>query len=158
MKWRNACISVIFIIFVLLHLFLLSSQEFIGDEASPMLLVDRMWDAITLPDLRFLAYPFLFYSDPFRSFFSGALLHIFGPDRIILRLPSIIFGISTFWLLVWIFKEEKITNWLMILSIISYSLSTLVINDRSAGGDAQTRFLFSGGSCNKLSYPEISYS
>lgn len=142
MTGKNVFILLIFTIFAFFHFFLLSTQEFIGDEASPMLMVDRMWDAATIHDVRFLGYPFLFYMDPYRSIFSGTLLHIFGPDRIILRLPSIIFGLITFWLLVWIFKKEKIVSWLMLLSIISYSLSPLIINDRSGGGDAQTRFLF----------------
>lgn len=142
LKWENIFLILIFILFITLHFSNLSIQEFVGDEASPMLLIDRMWDGIASKDIRFLAYPFLFYMDPFRSIFSGTILHFFGPDKIMVRLPSIIFGLLTFCLLTWIFKKEKIIPWLMILSISSYSLSALVINDRSGGGDAQTRFLF----------------
>ena len=118
----NLLLFLIFVVFLFLHFYGLTKQEFIGDEASPMLLIDRMWDAISLRDIRFLAYPFLFYNEPFRSIFSGTLLHIFGPDRIILRLPSIIFSFFTFGVLIWIFKKEKITIWVIILSIIAYSL------------------------------------
>lgn len=141
-RWEKICLGTIFLLFIYLHLHALTGQQFIGDEASPMLLIDRMWDTTTLQDIRFLAYPFLFYMDPFRSFFSGTLLHFFGPNPILLRFPSILFGIATFGFLVWIGKKEKIAPWLIMLAMISYTLSALVINDRSGGGDAQTRFLF----------------
>lgn len=142
MKRQNIFLIIIFGIFLYLHFQSLSQQEFIGDEASPMLLIDRMWDATKLRDIRYLGYPFLFYSDPFRSIFSGTLLNFFGPDKIILRLPSILMGLATFGLLVWILKKEKIAPWLINLAMLSYSVSPIVINDRSGGGDAQTRFLF----------------
>lgn len=141
-RWQNYCLGFLFLLFLFLHVYALNEQQFIGDEASPMLLIDRMWDAISLKDIRFLAYPFLFYMDPFRSLLSGTLLHFFGPDPILLRFPSIMWGLATFLFLVWIFKKEKISPWLIILSMLTYTVSALVINDRSGGGDAQTRFLF----------------
>ncbi|OGH10596.1 MAG: hypothetical protein A2857_06930 [Candidatus Levybacteria bacterium RIFCSPHIGHO2_01_FULL_36_15] len=142
MKWRNVCLVLIFIVFVFLHFYGLSNQVFIGDEASAMLSIDRMWDAIKLKDLRLLAYPFLFYIEPFRAVFSGTLLHFFGPDPVLLRLPGIIFSFLTFWLLVWIFNREKIDSRLVIISMLSFSLSALLINDRNGGADSQMRFLF----------------
>jgi len=141
-RLQNTLLILTFTLSIFLHFHALSTQEFIGDEASPMLLIDRMWDSVPLKDVRFLAYPFLFYSEPYRSIFSGTLLHFFGPDRILLRLPSIIFGLLTFCLLIWIFKKEKVTSWLITLSMISYSIPPLIINDRSGGGDAQARFFF----------------
>jgi len=141
-KLQNVLLIIIIALSIFLHFHGLSAQEFLGDDAAPMLLMDRMWDSVPLKDPRFLAYPFLFYNEPFRSIFSGTLLHFFGPDRIVLRLPSIIFGLLTLYLLIRIFKKEGVTPWLIILSIASYSLSPLIINDRSGGGDAQTRFLF----------------
>ena len=140
MKWRNVCLVLIFIVFVFLHFYGLSNQVFIGDEASAMLSIDRMWDAIKLKDLRLLAYPFLFYIEPFRAVFSGTLLHFFGPDPVLLRLPGIIFSFLTFWLLVWIFNREKIDSRLVIISMLSFSLSALLINDRNGGADSQMRF------------------
>jgi hypothetical protein len=139
-RLQNILLALTFVLSIFLHLHGLSSQEFIGDDAAPMLLIDRTWDSIQLKDARFLAYPFLFYNEPYRAVFSGTLLHFFGPDRIILRLPSIIFGLLTFGLLFWIFKKEKITSWLIVISMASYSISPLLINDRSGGGDAQARF------------------
>lgn len=141
-KPENILLFLIFLVFLFLHFYGLSEQEFIGDEASPMLLIDRMWDAVNLRDIRFLAYPFLFYMDPFRSIFSGTLLHILGPDRIILRLPSIIFSVFTFGLLILIFTKEKVDSWLIILSLLSYSLSGLIFHNRYETGGAQTRFFF----------------
>lgn len=140
-KLQKLLLVLIIFLSLFLHLYGLSNQEFTGDDASPMLSIDRMWDSISLKDIRFLAYPFLFYNEPYRAIFSGTILHFFGPDRITLRLPSIIFGISTLILLIWIFKKEKITPWLTIFSIASYSISAIIINNRSGGGDAQTRFL-----------------
>ena len=140
-RLQNILLVLTLVLSIFFHVYGLSSQEFIGDDAAPMLLTDRMWDSIQLKDARFLAYPFLFYNEPCRSIFSGTLLHFLGPDRIILRLPSIIFGFLTFGLLVFIFKKEKITPWLIVISMAAYSISPLLINDRSGGGDAQTRFL-----------------
>ena len=105
-----------------------------------MLDIDRMWDAVSLHDVRFLAYPFLFYIDPYRSIFSGTLLHFFGPNRILLRLPSILFSIGTYWFLVYVFIKEKINPWIIALSLLAFTVSGITINDRSGGGDAQTRF------------------
>ncbi len=142
MKFEKYYIVLIFILFIFLHFYQLSNQEFVGNEASPMYYIDRMWDALLLHDIRFLAYPFLFYTDPFRAIFSGTLLHLIGPDRTILRLPSIVFAMLNFGLLIFIFKRKKINPLLIILSILAYTLSALTINDRQAGGDSQTRFLF----------------
>lgn len=142
MKFGKYIIFLILILFIFLHFYQLSNQEFVGDEASPIYYIDRMWDAFPLHDVRFLAYPFLFYTDPFRAIFSGTLLHFIGPNRIILRLPSIGFAILNFGFLIFIFKKEKIYPLLLIFSILAYALSALTINDRQAGGDSQTRFLF----------------
>ena len=142
MRFEKYYIVFIFILFIFLHFYQLSLQEFVGNEASPMYDIDRMWDAFSLHDIRFLAYPFLFYTDPFRAIFSGTLLNFIGPDRIILRLPSIGFAVFNFGLLILIFKKEKIYPLLLIFSIFAYALSALTINDRQAGGDSQTRFLF----------------
>jgi hypothetical protein len=139
-RLQSILLVLIFVISISLHFYGLSSQEFIGDEAAPILLIDRAWDSIPLKDVRFLAYPFLFYNEPGRSIFSGTLLHFLGPDRTLLRLPSIIFGLLTLCLLIWIFKKEKITPWLINLSMISYSISSLIIDDRREAGDSQTRF------------------
>jgi hypothetical protein len=141
-KLQNVLLIIIIALSAFLHFYGLSAQEFLGDDAAPMLLIDRMWDSKPLRDPRFLAYPFLFYNEPFRSIFSGTLLHFFGPGRILLRAPSIIFGLLTIYLLVLIFKKWGVFPWLIVLSIAAYSLSPLIINDRSGGGDAQTRFLF----------------
>jgi hypothetical protein len=141
-KLQNILLTLIVIISALLHFYALPQQEFLGDDAAPMLLIDRMWDGISLKDIRFFAYPFLFYNEPYRSIFSGTLLHLLGPNRIVLRLPSITFGLSTLFLLIWIFKKEKISPWIIVFSIAAYSISPLLINDRSGGGDAQARFLF----------------
>jgi hypothetical protein len=141
-KLQNVLFALILVLSIFLHFYKLPLQEFTGDEASPMLLIDRMWNGVFLKDMRFLAYPFLFYHEPYRTLLSGTLLYFFGPVRIIVRLPSIIFGLLNLCLLFWIFKKEKITAWLTIISIISYSISPLVFHDRTGGGDAQVRFLF----------------
>jgi hypothetical protein len=83
------------VVFLALHFIGLHTQEFNGDEAAPMLLIDRALDAFRLRDPRFLAYPFLFYSDPFRAILPGFLLHVFGPGRIVLRLPAIAEAVAT---------------------------------------------------------------
>lgn len=142
MKFEKYFIVLIFVLFIFLHFYQLPIQEFDETNASAMYSIDRMWDALSLHDIRFLAYPFLFYKEPFRAIFSGTLLHFIGPDRIILRLPSIGFSILNFGLLIWIFKKEKIYSLLLILSILAYTISALAINDRQADGGPQTRFLF----------------
>jgi hypothetical protein len=139
-KLQNFLLILIFVLSAYLHFYDLTKQEFIGDEASSMLLIDRMWDSIPLKDARFLAYPFLLYSEPYRAIFSGTLLHFIGPNQIILRLPSIIFGLFTICLLIWIFKREKISSWLIILSVASYAISPIIYTDRIAGGGAGARF------------------
>jgi hypothetical protein len=141
-KSQNALFVLILLLSIFLHFYKLPTQEFTGDEVSPMLLIDRMWDGVFLKDLRFLGYPFLFYHEPYRAMFSGTILHVLGPDRIAVRLPSIFFALLTLSLLFWIFKKENITPWIAISSITSYSISPLIFHDRTGGGDAQTRFLF----------------
>jgi hypothetical protein len=140
MKRFYIILGIIFAVFVFLHFYNLSLQEFVGDEAGPMYLIDRMWDFIRLKDIRFLAFPYLFYYEPYRAIFSGTILHFFGSDRILLRLPSILFGFATFWFFVWAFLKEKVSKTIIVLSLLSYSVSGIIINDRSGGGDAQTRF------------------
>jgi hypothetical protein len=140
MKKFYVILGIIFVVFAILHFYNLSLQEFIGDEAGPIYSTDKMWDFIRLKDIRFLAFPYLFYFEPYRAIFSGTILHFLGPDRVLLRLPSILFGFATFWFFVWAFLREKINKGIIILSLLSYSVSGIIINDRSGGGDAQTRF------------------
>lgn len=131
----------LFIIFVFWHFYRLSSQEFVGDEASVMLAIDRAWDAFSLKDFRFLAYPFLFYIEPLRGIFSGTFLHFFGPDKIILRLPSIFFNLSTFWLLIFIFKKEGISKTISFLGLTAYVSSAIVMPTRLAFELGRSNFL-----------------
>src|SRR5258708_1341714 len=141
LRWYHYLLICVFLLFLFLHTYRLPTQEFVGDEASPMLYIDRMWDGIFHHDIRFLAYPFLFYNDPFRGVIGGTLLHFFGPDRVLTRLPSIFFAVATFWFLVWVFEKEKVAPWLTVLAMITYAISGLVMNSRIAGGDSQGRFL-----------------
>lgn len=131
----------LFIIFVFLHFYKLSTQEFVGDEASVMLLIDRAWDSFSLKDFRFLAYPFLFYIEPFRGIFAGTLLHFFGPDKIIVRLPSILFNLGAFWLLVSIFNKENISKTVSFLGLIVYISSAIVLPSRLAFELGRSNFL-----------------
>jgi len=140
MKVLKIALGSIFVLFLFLLFYHLSIQEFIGDEASPMLNIDRMWDAFSLHDMRFLGFPYLFYYSPYLSIFSGTLLHLFGPNRILLRMPNILFAIATYFLLIYIFIKEKINPWIIVLSLLSYTCSGIIINDRGGAGDAQTRF------------------
>jgi hypothetical protein len=130
------------LIFIYLHFFGLTTQEFMGDEASPMILIDRMWDGIEHQDMRFLAYPFLFYQDPFRAPISGTLSHFFGPDRIILRLPNILFDLATGILLILLMVRARIARPLQIFLLASYITGSHLFIARLAGGDAQFRFFF----------------
>lgn len=113
-----------------------------GDEASPMILIERMWDGIRDRDVRFLAYPFLFYQDPFRAPLSGTLLHFFGPDRILLRLPNIIFDVATLLLLIFLMIKNNFAKPLQIFLLASYITGSHLFIARLAGGDAQFRFFF----------------
>jgi hypothetical protein len=99
-----------------------------------------MWDAFRFHDIRFLAYPFLFYHDPFRALFSGTILHFFGPSRLLVRLPSIFFSLMTYWFLVYIMKKEKVPSLISFPTLAAFILSGITMNGRLAGGDAQTRF------------------
>ena len=139
---QDILLIIVFAFSIFLYSYSLSTQEFVGDEAGPMLSIDRMWDSIPLKDIRFLAYPYLFYHEPYRAIFSGTLLHFFGPDRIILRLPSVIFGLLTFGLLTYIFKKEKVAPWLAILAMVTYFISPLITYDRSGRLSDQSSFFF----------------
>lgn len=131
----------LFIIFVFWHFYRLNSQEFVGDEASVMLTIDRAWSAFKLKDFRFLAYPFLFYIEPLRGIFSGTLLHFFGPDKIILRLPSILFNLGAFWLLVFICKKERISKTISFLGLAAYISTAIVMPARLAFELGRSNFL-----------------
>jgi hypothetical protein len=142
LRKRHLLLLAILGVYLALHVVGLSRQEFNGDEASPILLIDRMWDAFRLHDLRFLAYPFLFYSDPYRSFFSGTLLHILGPNRIVLRLPNILFDFITVIVLWLIMEKQRFPVWLNALILLCYTVSGISIIDRGAGGDGFMRLNF----------------
>ncbi len=139
---RHLILAAIILMYLILRFVGLSRQEFNGDEASPLLLIDRMWDAFRLSDMRFLAYPFLFYSDPYRAILSGTLLHFFGPDRVLLRLPNILFGLVATVSLWFIFEKHKVPIWLNTLALLAFTICGIAINDRSAGGDGFMRLNF----------------
>ena len=141
MKLFKISLLVILLYFIFMHFYRLPQQEFLGDEASPMYSIDRMWSGVIHGDIRFLAFPYLFYLDPYRSIFSGTLLHFFGPDRVLLRIPGILFGVATVLFMAWAALKEKIPKTLIVLSLLAYSVSGMSVNDRSGGGDALARFL-----------------
>ncbi|HSW90170.1 MAG TPA: hypothetical protein VLH19_04845 [Patescibacteria group bacterium] len=132
----------LFALFVFLHVYQLNSQGFVGDEASPTLLFARFWDALRLRDLRYLAYPFLFYHDPFRAVFSGTLLQLFGASLIILRLPNVIFECFSFWLLYFTLRRQAVPNLLQLTLLGIFAVSSTLMVGRLAGGDGQAKFLF----------------
>lgn len=133
-------VIIIFLIFAFFHFYRLSGQEFVGDEASPILLVDKAWDVFKTKDIKLLAFPFLWYHDPFRQVFSGSLIHFIGVDKVILRLPGVIFSLGIFWLFYWIFKQEKIPPLLIIFSLFAYSSAAILLDYRLASGDSQAAF------------------
>lgn len=134
------CLWCLFLVFFTFHFVGLSTQAFLGDEASPLLLTDRMWDAYSLHDIRFLAYPFLFYHDPFRAIVSGTLLHFFGVSPILLRLPGIAFDCAGFWILILIFKREHVPKLIALGAMGVYSFLGTIFVARLAGGDGQVKF------------------
>lgn len=137
---------VIFFWFALVHFYRLPEQEFVGDEASPILLLSRAGDAITLKDWRYLAWPWLWYHDPLRAVFNVGIINFTGVNRVWLRLSNIFFSLIIFWALYFIFRKEKIYSWLIILSLAAYASSAIVMDSRLAGGDSLVRLLvLSGG-------------
>src|SRR3989344_611959 len=141
MDKKKFSLFLIFIVFAFFHFYRLSTQEFVGDEASPILLVDRAWDILTTKDIKLLAFPFLWYHDPFRAAVAGTLIHLTGMNQVLLRLPGIGFSWGIYWLLVWIFTKEKIPPVLTILSLLAYSAAATMMDYRLASGDSQGGFL-----------------
>lgn len=141
MDKKKFSLLLIFIFFVFGHFYRLSSQKFVGDEASPILLVDRAWDILTTKDIKLLAFPFLWYHDPFRAVIAGTLIHLTGMNQVLLRLPGIGFSLGIYWLLVWIFSKEKIPATLTVLSLLAYSSAATLMDYRLASGDSQGVFL-----------------
>lgn len=153
-------VILIFILFAFWHFYQLNQQEFVGDEASPILLVDKAWDVVKTKDVKLLAFPFLWYHDPFRAVFSATLIHFVGSDKIILRLPGIIFSLGIFWLLYWIFKQEKIPPALIVFSLLAYSSAAVLMDYRLASGDSQAVFfiLFSGYLIYRRSFNQAAWA
>ena len=141
MDKKKFSLLLIFIFFGFGHFYRLNQQEFVGDEASPILLVDRAWEAIKFRDIKLAAFPFLWYHDPFRAVFAGSLIQLTGTDKIWLRLPGIFFSLAIYWLLVWIFKQEKISAAVTVLSLLAYSSAAVFLDYRLASGDSQGVFL-----------------
>lgn len=132
---------ILFAVFVVLHFYGLSDQQLVGDEAAPMLLIDQALDAFSTRDWRWLAYPFLWYHEPFREIFSGAIVHWLGVDRVLIRLPSILADLVSFWLLVYIFRRERVARPLLILMMAVYTLSAHLMIGRLAFADGIERLL-----------------
>jgi len=140
-SWFKLSLFLIFLTFAFLHFYRLNSQEFVGDEASPILLIDKAWDFIKTRDVKLLAFPFIWYHEPFRAVFSGSLIHLVGVNKIFLRLPGILFSLSTYWLLVWIFIKEKFPELLTVLSLFTFSSLAVLMDYRLASGDSRAVFL-----------------
>lgn len=77
-KTSRLILTVIFLLFAFGHFYRLGEQEFVGDEAAPILLLTRATDALTLKDWRYLAWPFLWYHDPFRAVFNVGIINLTG--------------------------------------------------------------------------------
>lgn len=138
-RWLVAWLVVVFIFFTGFHFWRLSEQEFIGDEAAIMLNIDVALDSIDTGNLSYLAYPFLWHHEPLRAVIEGTLLHFFGVNPVLLRLPNILFDLAVFWVLVYIFMREKVSGWLVASSMFAYAMSAFLMIGRMTLTDGWTR-------------------